>query len=201
MKRKLPALITVLALLALVACTGQNEASREPPGEALSNSAAPSPKAEPPPPSGTPLSENQSEAPQQPVSSLPPSENRSEAPRQESSAKSPNDNPASEDEPIETAVEITGNPTPDDFRGENFFVYGGLVCIRAGGIDWVRELGLTEGELLGEIIRTGITENYADWDATDLPVGTKIYQHSARSEVLIAVYDDIKIPYLKMIEG
>ena len=218
MKNRLSALIMVLVLVALVACTGQNDASSESPSAALSSSVAPSSKTEPQPPSSSPSSESQSEAPQPPVSSFPSSENQSETPQppvssvpssesrsegsqQESSAQSPNDSPVSEDEPVETAVEIMGNPTPDDFQGENFFVYDGLVCLRADGIEWVMELGLTEGELLGEIIRTGITKNHADWDATDLPVATKIYQHSERREVLIAIYDDTKIPYLKMIEG
>ncbi len=216
--RKLLALTMLLALLILAACTGQNEADSEAPSEVLSSNAAPSSKVEsasPPsnssseslseapqhPASSLSSPEDDSEAPQRPVSSAPSSENQGDAPRQESSAISPNDSPVTQDEPIETAVEITGNPTPDDFRGENFFVYDDLVCIRADSIEWVTELRLTKGDMLGEIIRTGITEDYADWDATDLPVGTQIFQHSERNEVLIAIYDSTEIPYLKMIEG
>jgi hypothetical protein len=101
----------------------------------------------------------------------------------------------------ETAVAAIGNPTPGDFEGEDFFLHDGIVCIRADEIAWIQELDLTEGEPLGEIKRTGHRENYSDWDATDLPVGTKIYQHPEERLVLIVAHDGAAIPYMKMIEG
>ena len=115
---------------------------------------------------------------------------------------------ASEVLPLETnessegvSAVVIGNPTPDDFKGEDFFVYLDLVCINAASIDWVGDLPLTEGEFLGEIKRTGVKSDFAEWDATVLSIGTKIYRHSENGVILVAVYGETKILYMKMVEG
>jgi hypothetical protein len=50
------------------------------------------------------------------------------------------------------------------------------------------------------IKRTGIQDNWEMWDANKLKIRTKIYQHSERHNILIAVQDDIKITYIKNLE-
>jgi hypothetical protein len=98
-------------------------------------------------------------------------------------------------------IKTIGNPTPADFIGQDFFIYLDLVALNVTDIDWVVEYNLAEGVLLGEIMRTNIEDNFLEWDATHLPIGTKIYRHSLRPDLLIAIYDDTKIPYMPMREG
>lgn len=59
---------------------------------------------------------------------------------------------------------------------------------------------LTAGEQEGEIRRTGVTEDFQDWDATVLDEGTVIYESDA-SGVLLADEGDELVPYLKYVEG
>ena len=66
-----------------------------------------------------------------------------------------------------------------------FFVYEDTVYMNAQDLEWVRAMQLTAGEQAGEIKRTGVTEEFQDWDATVLDQGTLIYE-SDSSEVLLA---------------
>ena len=109
--------------------------------------------------------------------------------------------PAANPTDDESTVMVIGNPGPEDFQGQDFIFCQGMVAINATGIDWVKEYGLDEGALLGEVQRSGVTSDFQEWDATVLPVGTKIYQNARGAGLLVAVHDDIKTPYLFMIEG
>ena len=101
----------------------------------------------------------------------------------------------------EVALYVIGNPTPDAFEGQDFFIYLDLVAINASDIDWVMAYDLALGSFMGEILRTGIASNHVEWDATHLPVGTRIYEHSQHWGVLVAVDGNTRIPYLLMREG
>jgi len=101
----------------------------------------------------------------------------------------------------EVALYVIGNPTPDAFEGQDFFIYLDLVAINASDIDWVMAYDLAVGSFLGEVLRTGIVSNHVEWDATHLPVGTRIYEHSQHWGVLVAVDGNTRIPYLLMREG
>jgi hypothetical protein len=70
-------------------------------------------------------------------------------------------------------------------------------CIR---IEDVKELNKFLGKYLGEIKRTGIQNNWEIWDATKLKVGTKIYQHSSKLNIIIAIEDSQYIPYFVVMD-
>lgn len=85
-------------------------------------------------------------------------------------------------------------------KNADFFVYEDTVYVNAQDIEWIQAMQLTAGEQEGEIRRTGVTEDFQDWDATVLDEGTVIYESDA-SGVLIADEGDELVPYLKYVEG
>src|SRR5690625_7551881 len=75
----------------------------------------------------------------------------------------------------------THNPTPEEILSEDkdadIFVEGDLVYTNAEDINWVNEEELTTGEEIGEIKQqSDDSEEFEDFTATKLPVGTKIYE-------------------------
>lgn len=85
-------------------------------------------------------------------------------------------------------------------KNADFFVYEDTVYVDAQDIEWIQAMQLTAGEQEGEIRRTGVTEDFQDWDATVLDEGTVIYESDA-SGVLLADEGDELVPYLKYVEG
>jgi len=85
-------------------------------------------------------------------------------------------------------------------KNADFFVYEDTVYVNAQDIEWIQAMQLTAGEQEGEIRRTGVTEDFQDWDATVLDEGTVIYESDA-SGVLLADEGDELVPYLKYVEG
>lgn len=85
-------------------------------------------------------------------------------------------------------------------RNIDLFVYEDTAYVNAMDVDWVGELSLAKGEAVGEIGRSGVTDDFQDWDATVLAEGTVIYS-SEETEVLLADTGDALIPYLKYVEG
>lgn len=85
-------------------------------------------------------------------------------------------------------------------KNADFFVYEDTVYANAQDIEWIQAMQLTAGEQEGEIRRTGVTEDFQDWDATVLDEGTVIYESDA-SGVLLADEGDELVPYLKYVEG
>lgn len=85
-------------------------------------------------------------------------------------------------------------------KNADFFVYEDTVYVNAQDIEWIQAMQLTAGEQEGEIRRTGVTEDFQDWDATVLDEGTVIYESDA-SGVLLADEGDKLVPYLKYVEG
>lgn len=85
-------------------------------------------------------------------------------------------------------------------KNADFFVYEDTVYVNAQDIEWIQAMQLTAGEQEGEIRRTGVTEDFLDWDATVLDEGTVIYESDA-SGVLLADEGDELVPYLKYVEG
>ena len=85
-------------------------------------------------------------------------------------------------------------------KNADFFVYEDTVYVNAQDIEWIQAMQLTAGEQEGEIKRTGVTEDFQDWDATVLDEGTVIYESDA-SGVLLADEGDKLVPYLKYVEG
>ena len=97
-----------------------------------------------------------------------------------------------------------GNASPEALysadRDIDLFVYEDTAYVNALDVDWVGELSLAKGEALGEIGRSGITDDFQEWDATVLPEGTVIYE-SGESQVLLAETEEALISYLKYTEG
>lgn len=85
-------------------------------------------------------------------------------------------------------------------KNADFFVYEDTVYVNAQDIEWIQAMQLTAGEQEGEVKRTGVTEDFQDWDATVLDEGTVIYESDA-SGVLLADEGDELVPYLKYVEG
>ena len=99
-----------------------------------------------------------------------------------------------------------GNPTAEEMLESNpqadLLQYQGIVYVNAKGIDWVQEEGLEIGERVGEIKRQSNELPYADLTATKLPEGTELFMPEKKGgDILIAVRDGEKIPYLGMREG
>jgi len=97
-----------------------------------------------------------------------------------------------------------GNPTSANFSGEDFFVYRDVVFLNMSGT-WADDLDFERGEFFNEIRRSGTRRRYRNWDATVLPVGTRLYVTERHSSdfpfVLIAIHNDTEIIYLPMLEG
>lgn len=88
----------------------------------------------------------------------------------------------------------------DADKSIDLFVYEDIAYVNAKEVDWVIELVLERGTLIGTIKNTGATSNFSDWDATVLNVGCNIYK-SNRSDILLVENNGEFIPYLKYIEG
>jgi len=105
----------------------------------------------------------------------------------------------------------TRNPTPADFAGHDFFVYRNVVYLNMSDT-WFNCADFEKAEFIGEIRRTGVERRFRDFDATVLPIGTRIYHArligtshdlagSSIPWITFAIYNGITIPYLPMVEG
>lgn len=103
-----------------------------------------------------------------------------------------------------SAVSTAENDSPEELYSADpdidLFVYEGTAYVNALDVDWVGEFPLDKGKALGKVTRSGITDDFQDWDATVLPEGTVIYT-SDESQVLLAETEEAVIPYLKYVEG
>lgn len=102
------------------------------------------------------------------------------------------------------AAKTTSNPTPEQVYSNDdnvdMFVYEDTVYINATDIDWVKSESFEKGDRAGAISDSGIANDFNDWSATVLPVGTEIYE-SDDPEILLADLEGQIIPYLKYVEG
>lgn len=107
----------------------------------------------------------------------------------------------------EKVAEIsTRNSTPQDILTKDpnadFFVVNSLICVNASDLDWVQKESLSTIELIGTIQRTTVKpdDNWAELDATILPIGTEIYA-TERFDICLVKVDIDYVRYLKWIEG
>jgi PBP1b-binding outer membrane lipoprotein LpoB len=101
---------------------------------------------------------------------------------------------------------VLDNPTPEEILAENenadIFVLNGIVYSNAEDIEWVNEKELTLGEEVGEIKKqTSNSDEFENYTATLLPVGTKIYQPVEKGDIYIVRVDGKEIRYLGLREG
>jgi hypothetical protein len=90
---------------------------------------------------------------------------------------------------------LRNNPKAD------FFIMDKTVYICAADIDWVKELALKDGEVLGKVNKTGVKKNFKDWNATRLEVNTEIHELEGREDIVLVKIQDKYIPYLQYVEG
>ncbi|CAM3815304.1 hypothetical protein [Alkalicoccus chagannorensis] len=108
---------------------------------------------------------------------------------------------------VESEEEPPGNPTAEEILSSSpdadIFKAGGIIYSNAEDIDWVMEEELTLDEEVLEITeQSNHGEDFENGTATELPVGTKIYDHhEGRGPIYTAVVDDKEIRYLGLIEG
>jgi len=103
-----------------------------------------------------------------------------------------------------TTTVTTGNPTAQEILKMNseadIFQWGGTIY--QTNIDWVDELILTEGDLVGTIeYNSSNPIDFKNATANILPIGTEIYQAKERNDVLIAKYGDELKYYYQLVEG
>lgn len=98
----------------------------------------------------------------------------------------------------------TGNPTAQevlkmDSKADIFQIAN---TIYKTNIDWVDELVLTEGDLVGVIeYNSSNSIDFQNATANILPIGTEIYKVKERNDVLIAKYEDELKYYYQLVEG
>ncbi|PRO64490.1 hypothetical protein [Alkalicoccus urumqiensis] len=101
----------------------------------------------------------------------------------------------------------TGNPTAEEilsnYPDADIFKARGIIYSNAQDLDWVMEQDLTLGEEITEITKQSTdSDNFGNGTATELPVGTKVYDHNeGKGAIYIAVVDGQEIRYLGEIEG
>jgi hypothetical protein len=99
----------------------------------------------------------------------------------------------------EAKMFLERNPNGDFFVMESYICYK-FIDFNTGVNYNIDDQIISEKNYIGSIKRTGLQSNWEKWDATILKVGTKIYRHPSRNAVLIAVRDDVKIPYMEALE-
>ncbi len=72
-----------------------------------------------------------------------------------------------------------------DNPNSDFFIMNSTVYINALDIEWIKEIPLKEGIVLGKINNTGVKNNFKDWDATKLDIGTVIYELEGRKTIVL----------------
>ncbi|MDQ0160447.1 hypothetical protein [Alkalibacillus salilacus] len=106
----------------------------------------------------------------------------------------------------QTTENVIDNPTPEEILEENMdadiLVVNGVVYKNAEEIEWVNEEELTIGEEVGEIKKqTNNIDEFEDYTANKLPVGTKVYEPEEKSNIYIVKTNDKEVRYLGLIEG
>lgn len=98
----------------------------------------------------------------------------------------------------------TSNPTVQEtlelYAEADIFLWDNVVYLT--NIDWVDELVLTEGDLIGIIkFNTSNPSEFTNSTANILPVGTEIYAAQERKDILIAKHAGELKYYYMLVEG
>jgi hypothetical protein len=94
---------------------------------------------------------------------------------------------------VEAKTSLHNNPDDD------FFILETYLCKRYDKINIADET-ISDKELLGTIKRTGIQNNWEEWDATKLKIGTRIYQQPNQYNTLMAINNGNKTAYIKYLD-
>ncbi|WP_286231896.1 hypothetical protein [Neobacillus mesonae] len=107
---------------------------------------------------------------------------------------------------FDTESAVSKNPDAEEVlrlnKNANIFQWEGLIYTT--NIDWVNELELTKGNLVGEITETftnGNPKSFKNGMANKLPIGTKIYSAKEKPGILIVEYNGEEKYFLVLVEG
>lgn len=105
---------------------------------------------------------------------------------------------------FQTTTHSTGNPDVEEvfelYEDPDVLMWNDLVYI--AGVDWVDELELTQGELVGEVVKqTDEVDAFVNGAANRLEVGSGIYKSLEKNFVLLVERDGEWVRYYALIEG
>lgn len=105
----------------------------------------------------------------------------------------------------QSSISTSDNASPGQLYKEDpeidLFVYEKTAYVNAVTNDWVMELELEKGEVLGRIKRTNIKSRFKEFDATLLDPNTIIYTVPERNDILLVEINHMLVPYLAYREG
>lgn len=88
----------------------------------------------------------------------------------------------------------------DDHSIIDMFVYEDAAYVNVTDIDGVKNETFEKDKYIGKISNTGVTNDFNNWDATLLAIGTEIYE-SDNNQILLASLGEKFVPYMKYVEG
>ena len=88
----------------------------------------------------------------------------------------------------------------DDHSIIDMFVYEDAAYVNVTDVDWVKNETFEKDKYIGKISNTGVTNDFNNWDATLLAIGTEIYE-SDNNQILLASLGEKFVPYMKYVEG
>lgn len=87
----------------------------------------------------------------------------------------------------------------DDHSIIDMFVYEDAAYVNVTDIDGVKNETFEKDKYIRKISNIGITNDFNNWDATLLPIGTEIYE-SDNNQILLANLREKFVPYVKYVE-
>lgn len=98
------------------------------------------------------------------------------------------------------STESTPEQLYSDDHSIDMFVYEDAAYVNVTDIDGVKNETFEKDKYIGKISNTGVTNDFNNWDATLLPIGTEIYE-SDNNQILLASLGEKFVPYMKYVEG
>lgn len=97
-------------------------------------------------------------------------------------------------------TESTPEQLYSDDHSIDMFVYEDAAYVNVTDVDWVKNETFEKDKYIGKISNTGVTNDFNNWDATLLAIGTEIYD-SDNNQILLASLGEKFVPYMKYVEG
>ena len=88
----------------------------------------------------------------------------------------------------------------DDHSIIDMFVYEDAAYVNVTDVDWVKNETFEKDKYIGKISNTGVKNDFNNWDATLLAIGTEIYD-SDNNQILLASLGEKIVPHPKYVEG
>lgn len=98
------------------------------------------------------------------------------------------------------STESTPEQLYSDDHSIDMFVYEDAAYVNVTDVDWVKNETFEKDKYIGKISNTGVTNDFNNWDATLLAIGTESYE-SDNNQILLASLGEKFVPYMKYVEG